>query len=119
MRTRSWTCRPSRLEDAGEVDVAFDVIGGEVLQRTAPLVRAGGTLVTTIGPPKVRPADGRAIFFVVEPDRFRLADLAERARSGRLNPIIGAVRPLAEVPSAFAPDRRVHGKTIIRVTQDS
>jgi len=106
-----------RLEDAGEVDVAFDVIGGEVLRRSAPLVRAGGTLVTTIGPPKVRPADGRAIFFVVEPDRSRLADLAERVRSGRLNPNLGAVRPLAEVPSAFAPDRRVPGKTIIRVAQ--
>jgi len=106
-----------RLEDTGQVDVAFDVIGGEVLQRTAPLVRAGGTLITTVGPPKVRPAEGRAIFFVVEPDRFRLADLAERVRSGRLKPIVGAVRPLAEAPSAFAPDRRVPGNTIIRVTQ--
>ena len=38
-----------RLEDAGEVDVAFDVIGGEVLERSAPLVRAGGTLVTIVG----------------------------------------------------------------------
>ena len=104
-----------RLEDVGEVDVAFDVIGGEVLQRTVPLVRAGGTLVTIVCPPKMRPADGRAIFFVVEPDRFRLADLAARVRSGRLNPIVGSVRPLAEVPSAFAPDRRVSGKTIIRV----
>jgi NADPH:quinone reductase-like Zn-dependent oxidoreductase len=107
-----------RLEEVGEVDVVFDVIGGEVLERSAPLVRAGGTLVTIVGPPKVRPADGRAIFFVVEPDRFRLADLAERVRSGRLKPIIGAVRPLAEVPSAFAPDHRVPGKTIIRVTED-
>jgi NADPH:quinone reductase-like Zn-dependent oxidoreductase len=107
-----------RLEDIGEVDVAFDVIGGEVAERSAPLIRAGGTLVTTVGPPKVRPADGRAIFFVVEPDRFRLADLAERVRSGRLHPIIGAERPLAEAPSAFAPDRRMPGKTIIRVTQD-
>jgi NADPH:quinone reductase-like Zn-dependent oxidoreductase len=71
-----------RLEEAGEVDVVFDVIGGEVLERSAPLVRAGGTLVTIIGPPKVRPADGRAIFFVVEPDRLRPADLAERVRSG-------------------------------------
>ncbi|MGD0064247.1 MAG: NADP-dependent oxidoreductase [Streptosporangiaceae bacterium] len=106
-----------QLEDTGQVDVAFDVIGGEVLQRTAPLVRAGGTLITTVGPPKVRPAGGRAVFFVVEPDRFRLADLAERVRSGRLNPIAGAVRPLAEAPSAFAPDHRVPGKTIIRVTQ--
>jgi NADPH:quinone reductase-like Zn-dependent oxidoreductase len=106
-----------RLEEAGQVDVAFDVIGGDVLQRTAPLVRAGGTLITTVGPPKVRPADGRAIFFVVEPDRFRLADLAERVRSGRLHPIVGAVRPLAEAPSAFAPDHPVPGKTIIRITQ--
>ena len=105
-----------RLEDIGEVDVVFDVIGGEVLERSAPLVRAGGTLVTTVAPPKVRPADGRAIFFVVEPDRLRLADLAERVRSGRLKPVVGAVRPLAEAPSAFAPDRRVPGKTIIRVT---
>ena len=106
-----------RLEDAGEVDVVFDVIGGEVLERSARLIRAGGTLVTIIGPPNARPADGRAIFFVVEPDRFRLADLAGRVRSGRLKPVIGAVRPLAEVPSAFAPDHRTPGKTIIRVAQ--
>ena len=106
-----------RLEEVGEVDVVFDVIGGEVLERSAPLVRAGGTLVTIIGLPQVRPADGRAIFFVVEPDRLRLADLAERVRSGRLQPIIGAVRPLAEAPSAFTPDRRMPGKTIIRVTE--
>jgi NADPH:quinone reductase-like Zn-dependent oxidoreductase len=104
-----------RLEEVGEVDVVFDVIGG--LERSAPLVRAGGTLVTIIGLPQVRPADGRAIFFVVEPDRLRLADLAERVRSGRLQPIIGAVRPLAEAPSAFTPDRRMPGKTIIRVTE--
>jgi hypothetical protein len=50
-----------RLEDAGGVDVAFDVIGGKVLERSAPLVRAGGTLVTIVGPPKVRPAGGPAI----------------------------------------------------------
>jgi NADPH:quinone reductase-like Zn-dependent oxidoreductase len=106
-----------RLEDVGEVDVVFDVIGGKVLERSAPLVRAGGTIVTIVGPPKVRPADGRAIFFVVEPDRSRLADLAQRVRSGRLKPIIGAVRPLAEAPAAFTPDRRVPGKTIIRVTE--
>jgi NADPH:quinone reductase-like Zn-dependent oxidoreductase len=106
-----------RLEEVGEVDVVFDVLGGEILERSAPLVRAGGTLVTIVGPPKVRLADGRAIFFVVEPDRSRLADLAQRVRSGRLKPIIGAVRPLAEAPAAFTPNRRVPGKTIIRVTE--
>ncbi len=62
--------------------------------------------------------DWRAIFFVVEPDRARLADLAQRVRDGRLKPIVGAVRTLPEAPAAFAPDRRTPGKTIIRVTED-
>jgi NADPH:quinone reductase-like Zn-dependent oxidoreductase len=106
-----------RLEDVGQVDVVFDVIGGEVAERSVPLVRPGGTLVTIVGPPQARPADGRVIFFVVEPDRLRLADLAERVRSGRLKPIIGPVLPLADAPAAFAPGHRVPGKTIIRVTE--
>jgi NADPH:quinone reductase-like Zn-dependent oxidoreductase len=72
-----------KLEEAGEVDVVFDVIGGEILDRSAALVRAGGTLVTIARTPTVKPKDGRAIFFVVEADRSRLAELAQRLRDGR------------------------------------
>ncbi|MFF0461439.1 NADP-dependent oxidoreductase [Streptomyces mexicanus] len=107
-----------RLEDAGEVDVVFDVIGGDVLDRSAALVRAGGTLVTITRPPTVRPADGRAVFFVVEPDRVRLADLARRVREGQLQVRVGAVRPLDEAVAAFTPQQRVAGRTIIRVAED-
>jgi NADPH:quinone reductase-like Zn-dependent oxidoreductase len=107
------------LDDVGEVDVVLDVIGGEIGDRSAGLVRAGGTLVTITAPPKVRPRDGRAIFFVVEPDRARLADLAQRLRDGRLEPIVGAVRTLPEAAAAFAANRRTPGKTIVRVTEDS
>jgi len=82
------------------------------------LVRAGGTLVTIAEPPTVRPKDGRAVFFVVEPDRARLADLVQRLRDGRLGVRVGAVRPLTEAAAAFAPDRRIPGRTIIRVTED-
>ncbi|MFF8866195.1 NADP-dependent oxidoreductase [Streptomyces sp. NPDC015139] len=102
---------------ADQVDVVFDVIGGTVLERSAPLVRAGGTLVTIAHPPTVRPEDGRSVFFVVEPDRARLADLAQRLRDGRLEVRVGSVRPLAEAAAAFAPDRRVDGRTIIRVAE--
>ncbi|MGW7403269.1 NADP-dependent oxidoreductase [Streptomyces sp. NPDC054833] len=106
-----------QLEGAGEVDVVFDVIGGEILDRSAALVRAGGTLVTITAPPKVHPKDGRALFFVVEPDRARLTDLVQWLRDGRLKPVVGAVRPLSEAPAAFARDRRTPGKTIIRVVE--
>jgi NADPH:quinone reductase-like Zn-dependent oxidoreductase len=104
-----------RLEETGEVDVVFDVIGAEILDRSAALVRAGGALVTIAAPPTVKPADGRAVFFVVEPDRAQLAGLAQRLRDGRLKPILGDVRPLAETAAAFAPGRRTPGKTIIRI----
>jgi NADPH:quinone reductase-like Zn-dependent oxidoreductase len=107
-----------KLEQAGEVDVVFDVIGGEILDRSAALVRDGGTLVSITMPPKVRPRDGRTVFFVVEPDRAQLADLAQRVRDGRLKPTVGAVRPLAEAAAAFAPGQRVLGKTVIRVAED-
>ena len=37
------------LEDVGEVDLVFDVIGGDIGRRSAGLVRAGGTLVSIVG----------------------------------------------------------------------
>ena len=40
--------------------MAFDVIGGEILERTARLVRPGGTLVSIAAPPTVWPDHGNA-----------------------------------------------------------
>ncbi|GAA4084543.1 NADP-dependent oxidoreductase [Actinomadura miaoliensis] len=106
------------LRQVGEVDVVFDVIGGDILERSTELVRPGGTLVAIAMPPTVQPKDGRAVFFVVEPDRTRLTDLSRRLRAGRLKPIVGDVRPLSETPSAFARHRRTPGKTIIQVADE-
>jgi NADPH:quinone reductase-like Zn-dependent oxidoreductase len=103
------------LKRAGEVDVVLDVAGGDILERSAELVRPGGTLVSVAMPPKVQPKDGRTVFFIVEPDRVRLGDLADRVRAGRLKPIVGAVRPLSEAAPAFARRHRTPGKTIIQV----
>jgi NADPH:quinone reductase-like Zn-dependent oxidoreductase len=105
------------LDGAGEVDVALDVIGGDVLERTASVVRAGGTLVSIAAPPQASPDHGTA-FFVVEPDRARLADLAQRVRDGRLRVLVGNVHPLTEAPKAFTAERRTSGRTIIRVADE-
>src|SRR5690242_11298760 len=70
------------LEDVGGVDLVFDVIGGDIQKRSANLIRARGTLVTVVGPPEARPADGLAIDFVVESDRAQLSEIVRLVRYG-------------------------------------
>ena len=103
------------VEDVGPVDLVFDLIGGDIGKRSAALVRAGGTLVSIVGPSEARPADGLAIDFVVESDRAQLGEIIERVRDGRLRTNIGAVAPLADAVAAFNSTERRPGKTIIRV----
>jgi NADPH:quinone reductase-like Zn-dependent oxidoreductase len=103
------------LEDIGRVDLVFDVIGGDIQKRSAAIIKTGGTLVTVVGPPEARPADGLAIDFVVEADRAQLSEIVQRVRDGRLRTNIGTIAPLDDAVAAFNPTERLRGKTIIRV----
>ena len=103
------------LEDVGDVDLVFDVIGGDIQKRSAGVIRAGGTLVTIAGPAEARPADGLAIDFVVEANRAQLGEIVQRVRDGRLRTNIGNVATLDDAVAAFNPTKRISGQTIIRV----
>src|SRR5437763_14380633 len=103
------------LEEVGGVDLVFDVIGGEIQKRSAALIRPGGTLVTVVGPPEARPADGLAVDFVVESDRAQLGEIVQRVRDGRLRTNIGNVATLNDAVAALNPTERLNGKTIIRI----
>jgi len=103
------------LEDVGKVDLIFDVLGGEIANRSAGLIRAGGTLVTITGPTEARPAHGLTVDFVVEADRAQLNEIVRRARDGRVRTNIGKVSNLDEANVAFHQTGRVKGKTIIHV----
>ena len=103
------------LEDVGPVDLVFDLIGGDIGKRSARLVRAGGTLVSIVGPAEARPIDGLAVDFVVEADRAQLGEIVQRVRDGRLRTNIGTVATLDDAVAAFNPTERHTGKTIIRV----
>ena len=105
------------LEDVGDVDLVFDVIGGEVQKRSAGLIRAGGTLVSVVGPVEEPPGDGRAVDFVVEPDRAQLEAIVDRVRRGRVRTNIGIVASLDDAIAALSSHQRAHGKTIVRVRE--
>lgn len=101
----------------GPADMVLDVFGGEIAARSGTLLRPGGSLVSIAEPIAAAPEGVRTVFFVVEPDRAQLAELAQRVRAGRLRPLVGEVRPLTEAAEAFSTPRRVPGKTIIAVAE--
>ncbi len=106
------------LEDVGGVDLVFDVIGGDIQKRSTALIRAGGTLVTVVGPPEARPADGLAVDFVVESDRAQLSEIVKRVRDGRLRTNIAGVATLDDAVAALNPTERTTGKTVIRLRRE-
>ncbi len=114
-RRSSSTSRTTSSKTSVGVDLVFDVIGGDIGQRSARLIRAGGTLVTIAGPTEARPADGLAIDFVLVPDRAQLSQIVQRVRDGRLRTNIGNIATLDDAVAAFNRTERRKGKTIIRV----
>lgn len=107
------------LGAVGAVDLVFDVIGGDIQQRSARLIRDGGALVTVTGLEVDLPANIRTVDFVVESDRAQLTELAQRTRDGRLRAHVGTVAPIEDAVDALNPTVRRSGKTIIRMLPES
>jgi NADPH:quinone reductase-like Zn-dependent oxidoreductase len=102
-------------EAAAEADLVIDMVGEEVLAKTAESMRDGTVLVSVADDPPAR--DGvEGVYFIVEPDRAQLVELARWIDAGEVKPIVGDVRPLAETAEAFAAKRSggLPGKSVLR-----
>ena len=99
----------------------FDTVGAEeALARSPAVLRAGGKLVSLAAAPIQRRAAERgitAVYFIVEPNRQQLIELAKLVDRGELRPTIDEVFPLANARKAFerslGHDHR--GKIVLRV----
>jgi len=80
--------------DVKDVDVVFDLIGGDAVHRSWPMLRPGGTLVSVVEAAESGRADVNSLFFVVEPNGEQLTELANR--SDELRPVVGKVGTLAD-----------------------
>jgi NADPH:quinone reductase-like Zn-dependent oxidoreductase len=93
------------LEDAaGQADLVFDTIGGEVLAGSPALLRPGGTLVTVKAdsPLPASRDDITKLVLIQESSRPQLAELARLVDEGQLRPQVGAVYPLAQAVNAYS-----------------
>ena len=90
-------------DTAGQADLVFDTIGGDVLAGSPALLRRGGTLVTVQAdsPPPAGRDDIRTVVFIQESSRAQLTELARLVDHGQLQPQVGAVYPLARAVEAY------------------
>jgi NADPH:quinone reductase-like Zn-dependent oxidoreductase len=94
------------------VDLVFDTVGGDTLARAAGMVGPQGRIVSVAEQP---PAGATGIYFVVEPDREQLVQLAALADEGALWPAIDSTFPFNDAVKAFqrvmSPGK--HGKVVL------
>jgi NADPH:quinone reductase-like Zn-dependent oxidoreductase len=104
-----------------DVDLVFDLVGGDTLQRSRQVVKPGGMLVSVVSPrPSFAEAhDVRPVWFVVEPNREQLIQIATLIDAGQIRPIIETVLPLSQARQAYEQGAKRHtrGKIVLRVVE--
>jgi NADPH:quinone reductase-like Zn-dependent oxidoreductase len=108
-----------RFEDvAGRLDVVFDTVGGETLARSWALLKpAGGRMVTVAASAEqTKEPRTRDAFFIVEPRRDELAEIASLIDAGELRPTIGATFPLSAARAAYE-HKPQRGKVILTIAE--
>ncbi len=114
--------RTSRFEDVvTSIDAVLDMVGGEVRERSLPLLGAKGILVSAASPiPEeiARSYGNRVVFFYVEVTTARLDKITELFESGKLGTQVGTVLRLEEARLAhemLAGGPHPRGKIVLRI----
>jgi NADPH:quinone reductase-like Zn-dependent oxidoreductase len=99
-------------QDLGAIDLVFDTVGGDLLARAPALLAGGGRLVSVAEEPP-----GEGTYFVVEPSREQLIELARLVASGELRVAIDSTFALSEAAAAFerSLESGKRGKVVIEV----
>ena len=110
--------RDDRLEEKlTPVDLVFDTVGGELLERSPAFVRPGGRIVSVAEEPPSTVDGLDASYFVVAPNREQLVEISRLVDAGAVRPAIDSVFCLADAPAAFERSMATgkRGKVVVRV----
>ena len=102
-----------------DVDVVLDHIGGKIAEASITVLNDGGSLISLAAPPEVALPEGRGLsarFFIVEPDRAELTELARLVDDGKLRVEVAEVFPLEAAAEAYGYGHR-RGKVVLQPTQ--
>jgi NADPH:quinone reductase-like Zn-dependent oxidoreductase len=107
-------------EEARDVDLVFDLVGGEVLDRAFTVLKHGGVLVSALQPPdpeKARTAGVRGVRYMAEPNGRQLTEIARLIDAGKVAPQVDRTYPLSQTAQAedWLEHHHVRGKVVIKV----
>jgi NADPH:quinone reductase-like Zn-dependent oxidoreductase len=88
--------RSELSDDFSPVNLVFDTVGGELLERAPALLADGGRLVSIAEEPR-----GEGVYFVVGPSREQLVDITRLVDDGELRVAIDSTFALSEGAAAF------------------
>jgi NADPH:quinone reductase-like Zn-dependent oxidoreductase len=98
--------KTQRFEDqAQDLDMVFDLIGGETRERSWKLLKRGGVLVSTLAEPSQETAlkyGVRALRYTVEANGSELAEITNLVVSGKVKPHVERTFRLEEAVPAMA-----------------
>jgi NADPH:quinone reductase-like Zn-dependent oxidoreductase len=99
-----------------DIDVVFDTVGGSTLQRSWSILKQGGRLVTIAAEGEAtRDQREKQAFFIVEPDRQQLVEIARLLDAGDLLPVVDTILPFSRAPQAYAGtvEKKGRGKLVV------
>lgn len=98
------------------VDVVLDTVGGETRDRSWGVLKKNGRLVTVAADAEGKEEQRvREVFFIVEPHKQQLVEIARLIDDGVIRPIVGAVFSMDEVHKAYA-QKPMRGKNVLRIS---
>jgi NADPH:quinone reductase-like Zn-dependent oxidoreductase len=115
----------TRFEDVlSDIDLVLDAVGGDIVQRSWRVLRRGGAMISVakfIPENEPREHGVRGFFFIVEPDRDQLEELAKLLDTGLLKVEVAGVFPLVQACDAFELAGKGHtrGKIVLQVKDEA
>lgn len=99
-----------------EMDLVVDTVGGETTERSWPVLKAGGMLVSLVDHAIQGRGDVRAAFVFFRHDASALEDVIKRFEEGRLQVVLDTIHPLEDARAALEQVGAKHaqGKVIVR-----
>jgi NADPH:quinone reductase-like Zn-dependent oxidoreductase len=112
--------KASRFEkEVRDVDVVFDAVGGDTLERSWSVLKPSGRMIT-IAADSEGTADQRVkdAFFIVEPNQTQLVEIAKQLDAGQLIAFVKTTVPLDDASSVYSGaggHKSGYGKVVIAI----